>query len=60
MIKTIVSFIAQLFALGVATMGALVGYLLLLQSGHAESVLTGMGFALCAYGLYKRANGGNK
>lgn len=60
MIKTIVSFTAQLFALGVATMGALVGYLLLLQSGHAESVLTGMGFALCAYGLYKHANGGTK
>lgn len=60
MIKTIVSFTALLFALGVATMGALIGYLLLLKSGHAESVLTGMGFALWAYGLYKHANGGNQ
>lgn len=60
MIKTIVSFTALLFGLGVATIGAIVGYLLLLKSGHAESVLTGMGFALCAYGLYKHANGGTR
>jgi len=60
MIKTIVSFTTLLVALGVATIGALVGYLLLLKSGHAESVLTGLGFALGAYGLYKHANGGTR
>ena len=60
MIKTIVSFTALLFALGFATIGALVGYLLLLKSGHAESVITGMGFALGAYGLYKHAKGGTR
>ena len=60
MIKTIVSFTALLFALGVATIGALVGYLLLLKSGHAQSVLTGVGFALGAYGLYNHAKGGTR
>lgn len=58
MIKTIVSFTALLFALGVATIGAIVAYLLLLKSGHAESVLTGVCIALGAYGTYKHANGG--
>lgn len=54
MIKTIVSFTTLLLA----TMGAIVGYLLLLKSGHAESVLTGVCIALGAYGTYKHANGG--
>lgn len=54
MIKNVVSFTTLLFA----TMGAIVGYLLLLKSGHAESVLTGVCIALGAYGTYKHANGG--